>query len=229
MLRQVGGVYQFRHITLLRHLAGVPITDTTAPAATATDTGVTESIAATRPSRADEPAPDVTGSELLIEARSRLPTRVGPVFLVCWLIGLVQVVMITVQHDWGDPGAWSTVGFLFGLPILLALLTRLLPKRYFRLRIGPAGMTWSNGRREIRLPWDEIALVSVHRIMAGQMETYFYGLYVSLRPGVSPPPRVRVSDGRVLVCGIGSNPRPRADVAAALVRFAGPKWIPPEI
>lgn len=190
LLRQDGGVYQFRHTTLLRHLA----------------------------------PPHPTGSRYLLETarvdRDRVVADLAHVVLgATMLLGGAILLLPALLTGWVPlyivGGALAGLSLLVHLPVVVVLRIRRGPPNPAtdrRLRIGPAGIERFD-EPPLSLSWDDIERVTVHR--TPDLD-HTYALYVT-----------RARDGeRIFLYGLGPSPVPPRKVDGALVRFAGPTWVP---
>ncbi|MFJ5155200.1 NACHT domain-containing protein [Streptomyces sp. NPDC088353] len=231
LLRQVGGVYQFRHAQLQARLAaGRRGSGTPAPR---------RRRAATRAPWPVRPLPAASSTP----QSARIPGYVGlrhprgwpAIYVAMWTLALLWIGIITVEDGWHDPGAWQTVGFFVALPPVTDLLIPPLTWRRAELRLDHGGIDYAMGKRTIRFEWRDVAEVSarLYEPPLGKDDGTVM-LHLRLRPEITPGPRIRVNGTGWIALWPLDNPTGGPDEATtppelhdALVRFAGERWRPP--
>ncbi|MGW0788596.1 NACHT domain-containing protein [Streptomyces sp. NPDC002911] len=231
LLRQVGGVYQFRHAQLQARLAanqrggGAPASRRRRPA--------TRAPWPLRPL----PAASITPQSV------RMPGYVGVrrsrgepfQYVAMWTFALVWIGIITVEDGWHDPGAWSTVGFFVALPLAIDLLIPPLTWRKAELCLDDGGIEFAAGKRTIRFEWRDVAEVAArpYEPPLGESDGTVM-LHLRLRPEAIPGPRIRVNGAGWIALWPLDCPTEDPDDAMtppelhdALVRFADERWRPP--
>ncbi|MDT0615907.1 NACHT domain-containing protein [Streptomyces lancefieldiae] len=229
LLRQVGGVYQFRHAQLQARLAahlrgGAP---------------ARRLRAANRAPWPVRPLPAASSTPQSV----RIPGYVGPrrtrgqpaLYVMMWTLALLWTGIITFQYSWHDPGAWQTVGFFVALPPVLDLLVPPLTWRRAELRLDEDGVEVASGKRTTRFEWCDIAEVAPHRfeLPLDKNDDGSVMLHLRLTPEATPGPGIRL-DGKRWVAlwpldsptGDPDDATPPPELHDALVRFAGERWRP---
>ncbi|WP_051718049.1 NACHT domain-containing protein [Streptomyces megasporus] len=230
LLRQVGGVYRFRHAQLQKHL-------------TVGRRGGARMLrrrrAATRPPWPVRPLPPVSRTPRSV----RIPGYVGlrhprgqpAVYVMMWTLALVWAGNITIGDGWHDPGARQTVGFFVALPLVLDLLIPPLTWRRAELCLDDDGIEFALGKRTTRFEWRDVAEVAA-RPYEPPLERNDGTVMLHLRPSPesAPGPRIRVnSTGWIALWPLDSPTGDPDDTVVppelhdALVRFAGERWRPP--
>ncbi|MDN3356818.1 NACHT domain-containing protein [Actinomadura sp. DC4] len=218
LLRQVGGVYQFRHRSVRDRLAGF-VTNDSAPV---TVVPVPEAPLSVMPriGAAESAIPD---------GEYRCPLR-GPVFrprmlMLFWPLALAIIVLLN-QSGW-YPGAWRSLVVLLALPFL-ALTPLLVMRRKYsgELVINGEFIEVTNPLHPFRLSWQDIDKVTVGRARTAPGQgSNRYALQVQLRPSAQPPARaIYLRDGHLLVCYVGRVAKVTPQLHQALAQFAGPRW-----
>ncbi|GAA3503457.1 hypothetical protein GCM10019016_105670 [Streptomyces prasinosporus] len=230
LLRQVGGVYQFRHAQLQKRLAANRHGGAPAPRR---QRDATRAPWPVRPL----PAADSTPRSVRIPGYVGIRvTRGEPVAYVgMWTLALVWTGIITLQNGWHDPDAWRIVGFFVALPPVVDLLLPPLTWRRAELRLDDGGIEFTGGKRTIRFEWQDIAEVAArpYEPPFGKNDGTVM-LHLRLRPETAPGPRIRVnSTGWTALWPLDSPTGEPVGAAIppelhdALVRFAGERWQPP--
>lgn len=227
LLRQVGGVYQFRHAQIQAGLAahqrgGAPARQRRAP---------------TRAPWPVRPLPKVSSTEQSV----RLPGYVGlrstrgqpALYVGMWTIALVWIAIITYQDGWQDPGAWQTVGFFVALPPAVDLLVPPLTWRRAELGLDEGGIEFASGKRTLRIEWREVADIAprLFEPPLGKNDDGTVMLHLRFTAEATPGPQIRVnSTGWValwpLDCPTGDpdDATISPELDDALQRFAGERW-----
>lgn len=204
VLRQDAGVYQFRHARVRSQLAGVLERKPTEP----------------RMIRWD-------GQELRIRgtAAPRIPLR--SVFKPSWILFTVLAYIVASVNGAALREAQITMAvYVFGVAVLFG---GYLLRRSAELRMDRKVVECGTTTRRVRIRWEDIAEVTVLPTVArAGRRTGYYSIHVRMQPGVLPPegtsPRL---DGWIPLWVLGRTPQVPTAVAAALSRFAGPRWSPP--
>ncbi|MEU7379211.1 NACHT domain-containing protein [Streptomyces sp. NPDC042207] len=231
LLRQVGGVYQFRHAQLQARLAaGRRGSGTPAPR---------RRRATTRAPWPVRPLPAASSTP----QSARIPGYVGlrhprgwpAMYVAMWTLALLWTGAAAVQDAWHDPNAWLTVGFFVALPPVLDLLIPPLTWRRAELRLDHGGIEYAMGKRTIRFEWWDVTEVSarLYEPPLGKDDGTVM-LHLRLRPEITPGPRIRVNSTGLIALWPLDSPTGDPDEATtppelhdALVRFAGERWRPP--
>ncbi|MET9954357.1 NACHT domain-containing protein [Streptomyces sp. NPDC006339] len=229
LLRQVGGVYQFRHAQIQAGLA-VPERGG-APAR--------RRRAATRAPWPIRPLPAASSTPEAVRIHGYVGlrrTRGEPaLYVMMWTFALLWAGLITVDDNWHDPEAWQLVGFFVLLPPALDLLIPPLTWRRAELRVDGGGIEFASGRRRIRFEWRDIADVAPRLFEPpfGPNDDGVVMLHLRLTAEATPGPRIRVNgSGWValwpLDCPTGDpeDATVGPELEDALVRFAGERWRP---
>lgn len=229
LLRLEGGAYRFRNPRLQRHLAGVP--DHAAPGPVRPEPG--RPVGASRPPGPPRELPPVSrvrgfdvhhgpGGFVLRGRSRRLVLGHWPV-IGCF--ALARAVMTAVGGQWGQATAWVPVLFLLGFGALITLAGLLLPRLWMELRLTPETIESAVGRHHCLHRWPDVERVAIRRIHRRGRDTRLYGIHVRLFPGAPRPPRFfHGRDGWYSVLPVHVTSAVPPDLAAALARFAGPRW-----
>ncbi|WP_217145675.1 NACHT domain-containing NTPase [Streptomyces sp. AC627_RSS907] len=230
LLRQVGGVYQFRHAQFQARLAA-----RARGGAPARRRGT-----ATRAPWPVRPLPAASSTPQSV----RIPGYVGlrrprgrpDIYVTLWTPALLWAGIITYQDGWHDPGALETVGFFVALPLVVDLLVPPLTWRRAELRLDGDGVEYAWGKRTFRFAWRDVADVAprLFEPPVGKNDDGAVMLHLRLTPEATAGPRIRVnSTGWVALWPLDSPTGDPDDATTppelhdALVRFAGARWRPP--
>ncbi|MFI7277011.1 NACHT domain-containing protein [Streptomyces sp. NPDC049879] len=130
-------------------------------------------------------------------------------------------------------GSWATgvggaVAWLL-LALLVSFLSWLLkPPLRTELHITADHLLFAIGRRHGWSAWNDVDAVVLRRVMRRGRDSKVYGVHVHLRPGAAPLHRALHSGGGwYCVLPLSVVRAVPDDLAAALARFAGPRWRPP--
>ncbi|GAA0527191.1 hypothetical protein GCM10009545_31910 [Saccharopolyspora thermophila] len=199
VLRQVGGVYQFRHAHLQARLASAW-------------TGRQDVV----------PAPDRDdANELRIHTRSRSPLR--PQVIAVLLPVLTVVFMVQSENSLTDAQAWLGTGTLVAVPVLVGWLLTRLVSRKVELHLTSELIEATVGRRTLTFGWDDVAEVAVRPF--GRSKDVM--LHVRPVSEVELAPWVRVdSAGWIAMYPLGTDGTVPPQLEQALARFAGERWKP---
>ncbi|MFE2911910.1 hypothetical protein [Kitasatospora indigofera] len=215
VLRQVGGVHQYRHAGLRLRLAGPGAGDPSEGA----------------------PAPPEVRTRSSIRSLGAL-RMLGLDLVVPVLVYLVVVSPLSAeggyradwQRSWELVGAQWTLFVALGAVLLLAALA--LRAVATELRIDADGIRLSGGRR-LRLRWEDVAEVRVRRTEAPRgVKAAFPGLPAGYVLAVRPHPdrtvpRLRAdAEGWARVWDLGDAAMVPIEVEVALARFAAERWDP---
>ncbi|MFI8186189.1 NACHT domain-containing protein [Actinacidiphila glaucinigra] len=231
LLRQIGGVYQFRHAQLQARLAanrrgsGPP---------RGRRRGGTRAPWPVRPL----PAASSTPQEARVPGYVGLRRRRGhpATYVIMWTLALMWTGIITFGDGWHDPGALQTVGFFAALPPVIDLLIPPLTWRRAELRLDKDGVEFALGKRTRRFEWQDVATVAprLFEPPLGKNDDGTVMLHLALTPEAAPGSRIRVnSTGWVALWPLDSPTGDPDDTTTppelhdALVRFAGERWRPP--
>ncbi|WP_431964796.1 NACHT domain-containing protein [Actinacidiphila sp. bgisy160] len=231
LLRQVGGVYQFRHAQLQARLAanrrgGAP--------ARRRRPGATRAPWPVRPL----PAAGSTPQSARVPGYVGLRRRRGQpaLYVAMWTLALLWTGIITFENGWRDPGAGKTVGFFVALPLVIDLLIPPLTWRRAELRLDEDGVGFALGKRTLRFEWRDVAEIAprLFEPPIGKNDDGTVMLHLRLTPEATPGPRIRVnSAGWVALWPLDSltgDPDEATippELQDALARFAGERWRPP--
>ncbi|MER7515510.1 NACHT domain-containing protein [Streptomyces sp. NPDC126499] len=227
LLRQVGGVYQFRHARIqegfaARQRGGVPARRRRA---------ATRAPWPVRPLRPVSSTPQSVRIPGYIGVR--VPRGQPALYVLMWTMALVWTGLITYDDGWHDPGAVQTVGFFVVLPLAVDLLIPPLTWRRAELRLDEDGIAYASGRRTSRFEWREVAEVAprLFEPVPGKADDGTVMLHLRLTAEAAPGPRTRVNrTGWVplwpLDCPTGDpdDATVPPELEDALVRFAGERW-----
>lgn len=196
VLRQTGGVYQFRHRSLRDRLAGLPLPEEDdepaviagAAVAAAAASGANSVTAGTgsggasaaadadavATGAAPEPDTGLAGGYRVPLRQMKLPRKgVVSAYAMCWGFALLWVVIITVQRGWGEQGAWQTIGFFLVVPVFAQVLWRLvflIRRCHYRGRtpelIITADLISVTVPGPVEVHWHDVIEVTVRRTMA---------------------------------------------------------------
>ncbi|MEU8512803.1 hypothetical protein AB0C76_14605 [Kitasatospora sp. NPDC048722] len=207
LLRQVGGVHQYRHAELRRRLAGA---------------------------EADRPAA-VAWTPRTVLMRSSAHTVRTVWFLALDLampvLAYLAVASPLTAHD-GPRADWEQSWDLFrrhqfqfvGVTVTLVLMAVALWAVATRLRIDAETVEINRGRK-LRLHWDDVTDVQVHRT-DGDVLPAQYHVALKLKEGLTVPKAVADSEGWARIWDLGPTGTLPLDLEAALVHFAGHRWKP---
>ncbi|GAA1149054.1 NACHT domain-containing protein [Streptomyces javensis] len=231
VLRQVGGVYQFRHSQLQTRLAANQRGGgTLAPRRRRT---VTRAPWPVRPLPAARSTPQAVCIPGYVGVRVRRGQPGN--YVVMWTFALVWTGIITLQDGWHDPGAWSTVGFFAGLPLVVDLLIPPLTWRRAALHLDSGAIRYAMGKRTMHFEWRDVAEVAARRyeVPLGRSDGTVM-LHLRLRPEVAAGPQIRVNSSGWIALWPLDSPTGDPDDATvplelhnALVCFARERWQPP--
>ncbi|MDX3214059.1 hypothetical protein PV318_00600 [Streptomyces sp. ME02-6991-2B] len=191
LLRQVGGVYQFRHAQLQARLAasrrgGAP--------ARRRRRGATRAPWPVRPL----PAAGSTPQSARVPGYVGLRRRRGQpaLYVAMWTLALLWTGIITYEDGWHDPGAAKTVGFFVALPLVVDLLIPPLTWRRAELRLDEDGIEFAVGKQLFRFEWRDIAEVAARLLEPpiGKNDDGTVMLHLRLTPEATPGPRIRVNN-----------------------------------
>ncbi|MFF4731669.1 NACHT domain-containing protein [Streptomyces mirabilis] len=229
LLRQVGGVYQFRHAQIQARLA----TNQRGGAPARRRRAVTCAPWPVRPLPAASSTPQTVRIPGYVGLRR---TRGQPaIYVTMWTFALLWIGIITFQDGWHDPGAWQTVGFFVVLPPALDLLVPPLTWRRAELGLAEDGVEFALGKRTLRFEWRDVAEVAprLFEPPLGKNDDGTVMLHLRLTPEATPGSRIRVnSTGWVALWPLDSPTGDPDDATIppelhdALVRFAGERWRP---
>ncbi|WP_190108733.1 hypothetical protein [Streptomyces cinnamoneus] len=255
LLQRSGGVYRFRHLRLQEHLAagapahaasyspavhGRPLQPVepspraagASPASTSTagtstaGTGFRDLVAdAERSALSSRKGWTVHADEHTFTARSRrrqLRIAHWPSLLV---FAAMAFIRFGVEGHW--PRALLSAVVCCGFGVLIMLLGWLMPPRLLELHMTAESVAFTMGRRRHRLAWADVEDVAVRKLIHRKKDSKIYALHVRLRPGAPEPARYfRGHDGWFFILPLSVVDAVPADLAAALQRFAGPRWRP---
>ncbi|MEV5240717.1 hypothetical protein AB0K89_16690 [Streptomyces cinnamoneus] len=251
LLQRSGGVYRFRHLRLQEHLAaGSPAHAASySPAVHGRPLQPVEPPPAAAGTSAAGTYPPATGfRDLVVGAEhSALSSRKGwtvhsdehaftarsrqrQLRLAHWPSLLVFAAMVFIRF--GVEGHWKRALFssavCCGFGAVIMLLGWLMPPRLMELQMTAESLAFALGRRRHRLAWTDVEDVAVRKLIHRKRDTKAYALHVRLRPGAPEPARYfRGNDGWFFILPLSVIDAVPVDLAAALHRFAGPRWRPP--
>ncbi|MEV6119195.1 NACHT domain-containing protein [Streptomyces sp. NPDC052077] len=243
LLQRAGGSYRFRHRRLQEHLAGGARPPHGAPPAASARPSPPRPPArqpllhppARPPARSGDgpggvllfgpPAFSVEDSPGVFRVQGR--SRRLPMFH--WtLIGTFTAVMairMSVTGRLQEAGTWAALLLWPALGVLVTVVGLLLPARRMELELTAEGVRSSVGRRRSRHAWRHVEDIAVRRVVAHGQDAHFYALQV--RPTPDAPRvglRFRLDGGWAMVFPLGLTTDIDPPLAAALTRFAGPRW-----
>ncbi|GII21115.1 NACHT domain-containing protein [Planosporangium mesophilum] len=215
VLRQVGGVYQFRHARLQARLAAT--------------SGIAEQSAAPVTSAL---APEEEPQAVRFHGYTGMLLRRGQPrnYVLPWSFALIWIIIITTEHGWGEQGAWLTVGFFVILPLILDLVAPPTARRRAEMYLDRQSIRVTTRRRHFELPWSDVAQVAVRDFEPpiGGPRSDQRMLHLRLSPTSAAGRRIRVNrSGWFPIWSLGEGPVP-PELEHALARFAGERWTPPE-
>jgi hypothetical protein len=202
ILRQVGGVYQFRHALIQQHLSTVP------------------------PSSPD-PAQDPPEVVVTTHAPS-LASRI-PLYLVQWIMAALSASLVSpkpqdTSEDWIMTGAGLIAPVVAGILFLLPVIDELRLGRGRRnkqtLRMNEEVIELS-GPVALTVPWQDITRIGVRKLGGQAGKTY--GVQRQLAPEQKQP-EIETQDGWITIWNLGPSPNPPAELSNALRRFGGTRW-----
>ncbi|MEV1007282.1 hypothetical protein [Streptomyces sp. NPDC049881] len=251
LLRQSGGVYRFRHLRLQEHLtrARAAVTTTGVPpqrAARRWPHGAAGPAPAARPFPG--PPPSLRGT---IWATERQPLAVRKRWAVLedspaafhaigrkrraivahWpafaFLGGLALLRGALSGSWaqavGGGAAW-----LFLALFVSFLVWLVMPPVRSELHITADHLLFAIGRYNGWHAWHDVDAVEPRPVMRRGRDSKVYGVHVHLRPGAAPLHRALHSGGGwYCVLPLSVVRAVPDDLAAALARFAGPRWRPP--
>ncbi|MBA2813889.1 NACHT domain-containing protein [Streptomyces sp. KM273126] len=196
ILRQVGGVYQFRHARLQQRLGGQEANDW-------------------------EAERQETAREVRVSGASSVAVTIGPTtFVGPWLGGALCTYFAVTER----PVLWWFAVFLIALPPLLWLAARRVPRHEIELRLDEE-LIEIIGHEPFSLRWLDVEQVSVRALGAFGRDGHAYGIQVRLAPDRVPPPgRTPDRDGWITIWGLGDKPGVPPEIATALSRWGGARW-----
>ncbi|WP_165960735.1 NACHT domain-containing protein [Actinocrispum wychmicini] len=198
VLRQVGGVYQFRHSLLRERLASVWNDKDFAPA-----------VGRYEP---DELRLDGSG------------TMLGGWKFALLMVG-GSVVVIAKLGAWADLQMWLSVGATWGGVALISWVPVRLVSRKAKLRLTSEVIEAGFGRRTVTFRWTDVEEVAVRKFEPSSGRSGGFMLHLRPAPSVELDTWVRVnSTGWVAVYSLGAKGVVPAQLDAALTRFAGDRW-----
>ncbi|MFC5753793.1 serine/threonine-protein kinase [Actinomadura rugatobispora] len=160
--------------------------------------------------------------------------------LASYLVGLVIsgfMLFLGVAGFLGDSGGDGPVPLMVALLGILGVTSCLRGmwarintlSRPYDLSVGPGGLDLRHSGRHTIYHWADINRVAVRR----GAEKRAWSVCVSLVPGSPPPPakdfrapfpHLEKKTGWIVLALTRELSAPRADIEAALARFAGPRW-----
>ncbi|MFD0345835.1 hypothetical protein ACFQ0M_06580 [Kitasatospora aburaviensis] len=205
MLRQVGGVYQFRHTELRRRLGGA---------------GEKRPTAGTLPPRTVL----VRSSGNTVRALGR-----GVLGLTVPVVALLVVVSPLTSRD-GYLADWQQswellvrlrfqLGAMGAVLLLGAVALRAVDTK---LRIDAEAIELTKGRK-VRLRWDDVDAVRVHRVRGTVLPAHFH-LELKPAPGRDTPRSLTKCGDWIRFWDLGPTDTPPLELEAALAHFAGRRW-----
>lgn len=234
VLRQVGGVYQFRHARLQAQLATgggkAPGRRSSAGAAAGPEVGARAGTGAG--------AEVGVGAGAGAGARPTGPVRIDghtglllkrwqPENYATWWIVLIWVLMLVTSEDPWDAEGWSMIGFFLALPVVLDLVMPGLVRRRAHLLLDDEGVTFTALRRTVTFAWADVEVVAVRRFEPPVGESEDVMVHLRLLPSAAPAPGLRVNrSGWVALWPLHDGVVPD-ELDRALARFAGARWHPP--
>ncbi|MFJ1705575.1 NACHT domain-containing protein [Kitasatospora sp. NPDC088346] len=204
LLRQVGGVHQFRHAALRWRLGGA---------------GRGRVAAAGPP-----PAVVLRSSAHTLPALGR--GMLGLMIPVVAFLVIVSPLITrgTYRADWQQ--SWDLLvrsrRQLGALVIVLGLGSVALRAVATKLRVDADAIELVRGR-PLRFRWDEVVEVRIHAVESALLPTRFH-LELLPGPGRDAPRSLSRCDGWVRLWDLGSTDTPPPALDAALTHFAGHRW-----
>lgn len=209
VLRQVGGVYQFRHRLLQERLATID---------------VAHEPAGSTPKTLE----DDTG-EFVFVGRLQSAVKLSSAFLLPLLLMAVGLGLNLAAGGFG-PLAWVLLGFCAAGMLILPAAYALRRRTGAVCRITPDVIEVTTGRHQVRLGQDDVTEVTVRPIVVRRSwEPRLYGIHVRLRQGAPRPSYTRrfvAQEGWIPLLSVGRSPTLPTELATAITRFAGGKWRP---
>ncbi|MEE1782999.1 NACHT domain-containing protein [Streptomyces sp. SP17BM10] len=205
LLRQVGGVHQYRHAELRWRLAGADA-----------DRSATEAW---------------TPRTVLMRSSAHTIRTVWflALDLAMPVLAYLAVASPLTAHD-GPRADWQRSWDLFrrhqpqfvGVTVTLVLMAVALWAVATRLRIDAEAVEINRGRK-LRLLWEDVTKVEVHGTDSEVLPTQYH---VALKPkeGLIIPKAVTDSQGWARIWDLGPTNTLPLDLEAALVHFAGHRW-----